>query len=101
GASRSSRGSHLARSSGRRMNKRQLYYQVLNFGKTVSSAPVPCKGLTVITGRESPVAVVLGGSTERAFHREDFLFLGTFNHRIPYVVIVTLSHFCTSVNFFC
>ncbi|TKC38410.1 hypothetical protein EI555_015705, partial [Monodon monoceros] len=60
-----------------RMNKRQLYYQVLNFGKTVSSAPVPCKGLTVITGRESPVAVVLGGSTERAFHREDFLFLAS------------------------
>ncbi|XP_022433682.1 signal peptidase complex catalytic subunit SEC11A-like [Delphinapterus leucas] len=59
------------------MNKRQLYYQVLNFGKTVSSAPVPCKGLTVITGRESPVAVVLGGSTERAFHRGDFLFLAS------------------------
>ncbi|XP_049566966.1 signal peptidase complex catalytic subunit SEC11A-like [Orcinus orca] len=59
------------------MNKRQLYYQVLNFGKTVSSAPVPWKGLTVITGRESPVAVVLGGSTERAFHRGDFLFLAS------------------------
>lgn len=24
---------------------------------------------------------------------------GTFNHRISYVVMVTLSHFCTSVNF--
>ncbi|XP_065735631.1 signal peptidase complex catalytic subunit SEC11A-like [Phocoena phocoena] len=59
------------------MNQRQLYYQVLNFGKTVSSAPVPRKGLTVITGRESPVAVVLGGSTERAFRRGGFLFLAS------------------------
>ncbi|XP_032491603.1 signal peptidase complex catalytic subunit SEC11A-like isoform X1 [Phocoena sinus] len=59
------------------MNQRQLCYQVLNFGKTVSSAPVPRKGLTVITGRESPVAVVLGGSTERAFRRGGFLFLAS------------------------
>ncbi|XP_047374000.1 signal peptidase complex catalytic subunit SEC11A-like [Sciurus carolinensis] len=55
----------------RRMNKRQLYYQVLNF---VSSALTIWKGLMVITGSESPV-VVLSGSTEPAFHRGNLLFL--------------------------
>ncbi|XP_059957675.1 signal peptidase complex catalytic subunit SEC11A-like isoform X3 [Mesoplodon densirostris] len=40
-----------------RMNKQQLYYQVLHFGKTVSSALMLWKGLTVITGSESPIAI--------------------------------------------
>ncbi|KAM9083649.1 signal peptidase complex catalytic subunit SEC11A-like [Megaptera novaeangliae] len=57
------------------MNKRQLYYQVLNFGKIVSSALMLRKGLTVRTGSESPAVAVLSGSMERAFHRGDFLFL--------------------------
>ncbi|XP_059957674.1 signal peptidase complex catalytic subunit SEC11A-like isoform X2 [Mesoplodon densirostris] len=57
-----------------RMNKQQLYYQVLHFGKTVSSALMLWKGLTVITGSESPIAVVHSSSMERAFHRGDFLF---------------------------
>lgn len=43
----------------RRMNKRQLYYQVLNFGMIVSSALMIWKGLMVITGSESPIVVVL------------------------------------------
>ncbi|EMP26705.1 Signal peptidase complex catalytic subunit SEC11C [Chelonia mydas] len=43
----------------RRMNKRQLYYQVLNFAMIVSSALMIWKGLIVITGSESPIVVVL------------------------------------------
>uniref|UniRef100_A0A2K6M119 Signal peptidase complex catalytic subunit SEC11A n=2 Tax=Rhinopithecus TaxID=542827 RepID=A0A2K6M119_RHIBE len=39
------------------MNKRQLYYQVLNFGMIVSSALMIWKGLMVITGSESPVVI--------------------------------------------
>uniref|UniRef100_A0A8V0ZVE8 Signal peptidase complex catalytic subunit SEC11 n=1 Tax=Gallus gallus TaxID=9031 RepID=A0A8V0ZVE8_CHICK len=53
----------------RRMNKRQLYYQVLNFGMIVSSALMIWKGLMVVTGSESPIVVVLrggpGGGTEK------------------------------------
>uniref|UniRef100_A0A8C2VKR6 Signal peptidase complex catalytic subunit SEC11 n=1 Tax=Chinchilla lanigera TaxID=34839 RepID=A0A8C2VKR6_CHILA len=59
----------------RRMNRRQLYYQVLNFGMIVSSALMIWKGLMVITGSESPIVVVLSGSMEPAFHRGDLLFL--------------------------
>ncbi|KAI6077932.1 Signal peptidase complex catalytic subunit SEC11 [Aix galericulata] len=84
----------------RRMNRRQLYYQVLNFGMIVSSALMIWKGLMVVTGSESPIVVVLrysrgsaaggglgggvvvavmvmvtGGSMEPAFHRGDLLFL--------------------------
>ncbi|XP_039195434.1 signal peptidase complex catalytic subunit SEC11A [Crotalus tigris] len=59
----------------RRMNKRQLYYQVLNFGMIVSSALMIWKGLMVATGSESPIVVVLSGSMEPAFHRGDLLFL--------------------------
>ncbi|KAL4670921.1 hypothetical protein H8959_003630 [Pygathrix nigripes] len=57
------------------MNKRQLYYQVLNFGMIVSSALMIWKGLMVITGSESPIVVLLSGSMEPAFHRGDLLFL--------------------------
>ncbi|MEQ2178507.1 hypothetical protein GOODEAATRI_014744 [Goodea atripinnis] len=57
------------------MNKRQLYYQVLNFGMIVSSALMIWKGLMVVTGSESPIVVVLSGSMEPAFHRGDLLFL--------------------------
>jgi len=63
----------------RRMNKRQLYYQILNFGMIVSSALMIWKGLMVVTGSESPIVVVLSGSMEPAFHRGDLLFLT--NHR--------------------
>uniref|UniRef100_A0A8D2FH69 Uncharacterized protein n=1 Tax=Theropithecus gelada TaxID=9565 RepID=A0A8D2FH69_THEGE len=56
-------------------NKRQLYYQVLNFGMIVSSALMICKGLMVITGSESPIVVLLSGSMEPAFHRGDLFFL--------------------------
>uniref|UniRef100_T1ISQ2 Signal peptidase complex catalytic subunit SEC11 n=1 Tax=Strigamia maritima TaxID=126957 RepID=T1ISQ2_STRMM len=59
----------------RRMNKRQLIYQVLNFGTIVSSALMIWKGLMVVTGSESPIVVVLSGSMEPAFHRGDLLFL--------------------------
>ena len=43
----------------KRMNKRQLYYQVLNFVMIVSTALMIWKGLMVATGSESPVVVVL------------------------------------------
>ncbi|XP_058679643.1 signal peptidase complex catalytic subunit SEC11C isoform X2 [Ammospiza nelsoni] len=46
----------------RRMNKRQLYYQVLNFAMIVSSALMIWKGLIVVTGSESPIVVVLRGN---------------------------------------
>ncbi|XP_051953558.1 signal peptidase complex catalytic subunit SEC11A-like isoform X2 [Xyrauchen texanus] len=59
----------------RRMNKRQLYYQVLNFGMIVSSALMIWKGLMVVTGSESPIVVVLSGSMKPAFYRGDLLFL--------------------------
>ncbi|GAB6032008.1 Signal peptidase complex catalytic subunit S11A [Chamberlinius hualienensis] len=59
----------------RRMNKRQLLYQILNFGMIVSSALMIWKGLMVVTGSESPIVVVLSGSMEPAFHRGDLLFL--------------------------
>ncbi|KAJ8311705.1 hypothetical protein KUTeg_011060 [Tegillarca granosa] len=59
----------------RRMNKRQLYYQILNFGMIVSSALMIWKGLMVVTGSESPIVVVLSGSMEPAFYRGDLLFL--------------------------
>uniref|UniRef100_A0A5F8GPQ0 Signal peptidase complex catalytic subunit SEC11 n=1 Tax=Monodelphis domestica TaxID=13616 RepID=A0A5F8GPQ0_MONDO len=36
------------------------------------------KGLIVATGSKSPMVVVLGGSTEPAFHRGDLLFLTNF-----------------------
>ncbi|XP_055153663.1 signal peptidase complex catalytic subunit SEC11C isoform X5 [Symphalangus syndactylus] len=43
----------------KKMNKRQLYYQVLNFAMIVSSALMIWKGLIVLTGSESPIVVVL------------------------------------------
>jgi signal peptidase len=59
----------------KRMNKRQLLFQFLNFGMIVSSALMIWKGLMVFTGSESPIVVVLSGSMEPAFHRGDLLFL--------------------------
>merc|ERR1712226_342528 len=59
----------------RRMNKRQVYYQFLNFAMIVSSALMVWKGLFVISGTESPIVVVLSGSMEPAFYRGDLLFL--------------------------
>ncbi|RMZ93405.1 signal peptidase complex catalytic subunit SEC11A [Brachionus plicatilis] len=57
------------------MNKRQMYYQILNFGMIVSTALMIWKGLMVVTGSESPIVVVLSGSMEPAFHRGDLLLL--------------------------
>ena len=66
----------------RRMNKRQVAYQVLNFAMIVSSALMIWKGLMVVTGSESPIVVVLSGSMEPAFHRGDLL-LFTSNRDDP------------------
>jgi len=62
----------------RRMNKRQLYYQILNFAMIVSSALMIWKGLMVATGSESPIVVVLSGSMEPAFYRGDLLLLTNY-----------------------
>ncbi|KRY47636.1 Signal peptidase complex catalytic subunit SEC11C [Trichinella britovi] len=59
----------------KRMNKRQLFYQVLNCMMIVCSALMTWKSLIVLTGSESPVVVVLSGSMEPAFYRGDLLFL--------------------------
>eukprot|EP00035_Acanthoeca_spectabilis_P021647 m.439349 g.439349 ORF g.439349 m.439349 type:complete len:199 (+) comp18375_c0_seq1:98-694(+) len=59
----------------RRMNKRQLAFQVLNFGMIIFSALMIWKGLMCFTGSESPIVVVLSGSMEPAFYRGDLLFL--------------------------
>ncbi|XP_054009792.1 signal peptidase complex catalytic subunit SEC11A [Hylaeus anthracinus] len=64
----------------RRMNRRQVLYQVLSFGMIVSSALMIWKGLMVVTGSESPIVVVLSGSMEPAFHRGDLLFLTNFQN---------------------
>ena len=53
-------------------------YQVLNFAMIVSSALMIWKGQIALTGSESPIVVVLRGSTEPAFHRGDLLFLTNF-----------------------
>ena len=62
----------------RKMNARQVYYQVLNFVMIVSSALMIWKGLMVVTGSESPIVVVLSGSMEPAFYRGDLLFLTNY-----------------------
>jgi len=63
----------------KRMNKRQLFYQVLNFAMIVSSALMIWKGLMVATSSESPIVVVLSGSMEPAFFRGDLLFLNNYD----------------------
>jgi signal peptidase len=66
----------------KRMNKRQVYYQFLNFAMIVSTALMIWKGLMVVTGSESPIVVVLSGSMEPAFHRGDLLIL-THDNEAP------------------
>ncbi|KFD49092.1 hypothetical protein M513_10034 [Trichuris suis] len=63
----------------KRMNLRQVIFQVLNCAMIVSSALMIWKGLIVITGSESPIVVVLSGSMEPAFYRGDLLFLTNFD----------------------
>jgi len=62
----------------RRMNKRQVYFQFLNFAMIVASALMMWKGMMVVTGSESPIVVVLSGSMEPAFYRGDLLFLTNY-----------------------
>ncbi|KAI0986339.1 hypothetical protein GJ496_005820 [Pomphorhynchus laevis] len=57
------------------MNKRQLIYQIINVSMVVSTAWMIWRGLTLISGSDSPVVVVLSGSMEPAFYRGDLLFL--------------------------
>ncbi|XP_061190674.1 signal peptidase complex catalytic subunit SEC11A [Saccostrea echinata] len=78
----------------RRMNPRQLYYQVLNFGMIVSSALMIWKGLMVVTGSESPIVVVLSGSMEPAFFRGDLLFLTNYREepiRVGEIVVFKIE----------
>uniref|UniRef100_A0AAQ5X5N0 Signal peptidase complex catalytic subunit SEC11 n=1 Tax=Amphiprion ocellaris TaxID=80972 RepID=A0AAQ5X5N0_AMPOC len=94
----------------RRMNKRQLYYQVLNFGMIVSSALMIWKGLMVVTGSESPIVVVLrengdikfltkgdnNAVDDRGLYKRDQHWLekkdvvGRARGFVPYIGIVTI-----------
>ncbi|VDP54139.1 unnamed protein product [Schistosoma curassoni] len=62
----------------KRMNKRQVYYQVLTIAMVVASALMIWKLLVVISYSESPLVVVLSGSMEPAFHRGDVLYLTNY-----------------------
>ncbi|KAL1919214.1 uncharacterized protein VTP21DRAFT_1906 [Calcarisporiella thermophila] len=59
----------------KRMNKRQMAMQVLNFLSVFCSAIMVYKGLSLVTNSESPVVVVLSESMAPAIHRGDLLFL--------------------------
>lgn len=59
----------------KRMDKRQLALQILNFLLIISSALMIWKSLMLLTGSESPIVVVLSGSMEPAFYRGDLLAL--------------------------
>jgi len=59
----------------KRMNKRQLVHQVLNFALIICTALMIWKTLILLTGSESPIVVVLSGSMEPAFQRGDLLLL--------------------------
>jgi len=78
----------------KRMNKRQLFYQVLNFAMIVSSALMIWKGLMVATASESPIVVVLSGSMEPAFFRGDLLFLTNYEEepiRVGEIVVFKIE----------
>ncbi|KAG5440954.1 Signal peptidase complex catalytic subunit S11C [Clonorchis sinensis] len=62
----------------KRMNKRQVYYQILTILMVVGSALMLWKGLIVFTYSESPLVVVLSGSMEPAFFRGDVLYLTNY-----------------------
>ncbi|CAH8642191.1 unnamed protein product [Schistosoma rodhaini] len=62
----------------KRMNKRQVYYQVLTIAMVVASALMIWKLLVIISYSESPLVVVLSGSMEPAFHRGDVLYLTNY-----------------------
>uniref|UniRef100_A0A8C2X3B0 Signal peptidase complex catalytic subunit SEC11 n=1 Tax=Cyclopterus lumpus TaxID=8103 RepID=A0A8C2X3B0_CYCLU len=74
----------------RRMNKRQLYYQVLNFGMIVSSALMIWKGLMVVTGSESPIVVVLRENGDIKFLTKGDNNAGVSALFVPYIGIVTI-----------
>ena len=59
----------------RSMNYRQLTLQLVDLGLVVTSALMIWKCLTLFTGSDSPVVVVLSGSMEPAFFRGDILLL--------------------------
>ncbi|WVZ21486.1 hypothetical protein V8G54_008808 [Vigna mungo] len=54
---------------------REVFNQIITLGLIVSSALVIWKGLSCVTGSESPVVVVISGSMEPGFQRGDILFL--------------------------
>ncbi|CAL9131577.1 unnamed protein product [Musa textilis] len=54
---------------------RRVLTQIVSLGVIVTSALIIWKGVTCVTGSESPVVVVLSGSMEPGFKRGDILFL--------------------------
>ncbi|GMT00206.1 hypothetical protein PENTCL1PPCAC_22380, partial [Pristionchus entomophagus] len=59
----------------RRMNVRQITFQVFNLAMIVCTALMIWKGSMVVSGCEAPMSVVLSGSMEPAFHRGDVVVL--------------------------
>jgi len=59
----------------KRMRKRMVLQQTINFALIVCSALMIWKSLMIVTGSESPIVVVLSGSMEPSFNRGDLLFL--------------------------
>ncbi|KAJ8492088.1 hypothetical protein OPV22_013809 [Ensete ventricosum] len=54
---------------------RHVLTQIVSLGMIVTSALIIWKGLTCVTGSQSPVVVVLSESMEPGFKRGDILFL--------------------------
>ncbi|KAK3090642.1 hypothetical protein FSP39_013336 [Pinctada imbricata] len=62
----------------RRVNKRQLYSQVLKLELIISTILMLWKGLIVVTNCTCPILFVLSSGMEPASHRGDILFLTNY-----------------------
>ena len=58
-----------------RMRKRDLLLSLLSFGMIIADALAIWKGISYVTGSESPIVVVLSGSMEPELYRGDILLL--------------------------
>ena len=58
-----------------RMRKRDLLLSLLSFGMIIADALAIWKGVSYVTGSESPIVVVLSGSMEPELYRGDILLL--------------------------
>jgi len=58
-----------------RMRKRDLLLSLLSFGMIIADALAIWKGVSYLSGSESPIVVVLSGSMEPELYRGDILLL--------------------------